>query len=75
MIEEWKKFFKMFPDYKNVIKKVDAKDDLAILVGYAYWSEKYPYDKVIWTAKIVSNLIAEWRVYEDTKENRKKMRL
>jgi hypothetical protein len=40
-------------------------------LGYAYWSEKEPYDPVIWTASIENNLIAEWRVYEDSDENRK----
>ncbi len=42
------------------------------VLGYAYWSEKEPYDPVIWTGKIENNLIAEWRVYEDSAENRKK---
>jgi len=72
MVAGWKQFFEMFPLYKNTFDEIKASENRVYVLGFAYWSEKEPYDPVIWTAKIENNLIAEWRVYEDTGENRKK---
>lgn len=70
MVKSWIKFFQMFPKYKNTFMRVDSKDDLVVIVGFAYWDEKNKYDPAIWTAKIENDLVAEWRIYYDTKENR-----
>lgn len=75
MIKSWKKFFKMFPKYRNTFTRIESQDDLVIIVGYAFWSEKEPHDPVIWTAKIDEDLVAEWSIYDDTEENRKKLGL
>lgn len=75
MVEGWKDFFKMFPMYRNTFNKIEAIDNLVSVLGFAYWSEKEPYDPVIWTAIIENNLIIEWRIYEDSTENRKKFNL
>jgi len=75
MVKGWKGFFKMFPVYRNTFDKIEAIDNLVSVLGFAYWSEKEPYDPVIWTAIIEDNLISEWRIYEDTPENRKKFNL
>ena len=72
MLEGWKQFFEMFALYKNTFDKIMADGDEVFVLGFAYWSEKEPYDPVIWTAKIENNLIAEWWVYEDSDETRKK---
>lgn len=72
MTEGWKQFFEMFPLYKNTFTELKADENRVFVLGYAYWSEKEPYDPVIWTAKIENNLITEWRVYEDSDENRKR---
>ncbi len=72
MVEGWKQFFEMFALYKNTFDKIMADGDRVFALGVAYWSEKEPHDPVIWTAKIENNLIAEWRVYEDSDANRKK---
>ncbi|MCK4251748.1 nuclear transport factor 2 family protein [candidate division WOR-3 bacterium] len=75
MIECWISFFKEFPDYKNTFTRVESQDNLVILIGYAYWSEKNKYDPAIWTATIKNDLVAEWKIYEDTEENRKKLNI
>jgi ketosteroid isomerase-like protein len=72
MVKGWKQFFEMFGLYKNTFNQIMADGDKVFVLGFAYWSEKEPYDPVIWTAKIENNLIAEWRVYEDSDNNRKK---
>jgi len=75
MINGWKEFFISFPEYRNTFEKTAVTDNLVSVLGFAYWSEKYPYDPVIWTAMIEDDLITEWRVYEDSPENRKKFNL
>ena len=75
MVEGWKEFFHMFPEYKNTFEKIKAFDNHVYVLGFAYWSEKEPYDPVIWSALIEGNLIIEWRIYVDTPENRKKFNL
>jgi ketosteroid isomerase-like protein len=72
MSKGWIEFFASFPNYKNTFTRVESRDDTVILVGYAYWSEENKYDPAIWTARIENDLVAEWRIYEDTEDNRKK---
>lgn len=71
MTRGWIEFFKNFPDYRNTFTRVESRNDLVILIGFAYWSEKEKHDPAIWTAKIRDDLVSEWRIYEDTEENRK----
>lgn len=75
MVESWKGFFNMFPRYCNTFNRILAIDNLVAVLGFACWSEKEPYDPVIWTAIIEDNLILEWRLHEDSPENRKKFNL
>lgn len=75
MIKEWLEFFKAHPEYRNVFVRVDSKDDLVILFGYAFWSREKPNDPAIWTARIKNDRVSEWRIYEDTAKNRKKFRI
>jgi ketosteroid isomerase-like protein len=69
----WIDFFNQFPDYNNFFTRVESKDNLVIIIGYAIWSKESSEDHVIWTAKIEDDLVAQWRIYEDTEENRKKL--
>jgi ketosteroid isomerase-like protein len=75
MVEGWKQFFEMFPVYKNTFNQIKADGDRVYVLGFAYWSEKEPYDPVIWTAIVKDDLIAEWRIYEDSTDNRKQFNL
>jgi len=72
MTKGWLDFFNQFPDYKNIFTRVESRDNLVIIIGYAIWSKESSEDHVIWTAKIEDDLVAEWRIYVDTEENRKK---
>ena len=75
MVAGWEQFFDMFPSYKNTFSKIIAAGNRVCALGFAYWTEDEPYDPVIWTATIENDLIAEWRIYEDSFENRKKFDL
>jgi ketosteroid isomerase-like protein len=74
MIKAWVKFFQLFPEYKNTFTRVESKDNLVILIGYAYWDEKNNHDSAIWTAKIENDLVAEWRIYPDTEKSKRILR-
>jgi hypothetical protein len=71
----WTEFFSQFPDYRNIFTRIDSRDDLVIIIGYANWSKEPEEDHVIWTAKVEDDLVAEWRIYEDTEENRKQFNI
>ena len=47
MIENWKQFFEMFPDYRNTFEKMRIHHDHVYIRGFAYWTKMEPYDPVI----------------------------
>jgi predicted SnoaL-like aldol condensation-catalyzing enzyme len=59
VVKGWREFFGMFPRYKNTFTRVESRDNLVIILGFAYWSEKKPYDPVIWTARLVNDLVRD----------------
>lgn len=74
IVNGWKEFFSNFPTYKNYFTRVESRENLVILIGYAKWSKvSSEEDHAIWTAKIENDLVVEWRIYEDTDENRNKL--
>lgn len=70
MTQGWIEFFQNFPEYRNTFSRVESRGDLVILIGYATWSKGAQPDHAIWTATIRDDKVAEWRIYEDTVENR-----
>jgi predicted SnoaL-like aldol condensation-catalyzing enzyme len=75
MIRGWIDFFKSFPDYKNTFERVESQGDLVVLYGYATWNKGADPDHAIWTAVVEDDLVAEWRIYEDTAENKRRFNL
>jgi len=76
MVNGWMEFFENFPTYKNIFTKVESRDNLVILIGYAKWSkDSLKEDHAIWTATIEDDLVVKWQIYSDTKENRKKLKI
>lgn len=75
MIESWKKFFEMVPQYKNIFTHIESRGNLVAMLGYAYWSAEQPHDSAIWIATIVNDLVSEWHIYHDTDANRKAFNL
>jgi predicted SnoaL-like aldol condensation-catalyzing enzyme len=72
MTRGWIDFFKSFPDYKNTFERVASRGNLVVLYGYATWEKGADPDNAIWTAVIENDLVAEWRIYEDTEENKRR---
>ena len=70
MKTSWKEFFSEFPDYQNIFHTVISRDNFVILLGHSECSYEPLDGPAIWTAKIENDLIAEWRIFDDSKENR-----
>ena len=74
-LENWMGFFEIFPDYQNVVDKVDIDGETVVIEGKAKCSDKRIEGPTLWTAKIEEGKIKEWRLYEDTPSNREKLRI
>jgi hypothetical protein len=75
MTSGWKSFFAEFPEYRNTFSRIQSADDLVVVLGYAEWTAGGEPDRVIWTATVRDDLVAEWRVLEDTEANRERFGL
>lgn len=63
MVNGWMEFFEKFPTYKNIFTRVESRDNLVILIGYAKWSkDSLEEDHAIWTATIENDLVAKWQI-------------
>ena len=73
-LQAWRGFFEAFREYKNVFDQVEAKSDTVVILGHSICpNNKELAGPAIWTAKVNGAKLAEWRVYEDTLENRKRL--
>lgn len=70
-LKAWRGFFEQFPDYKNIFTSVTDKDSDVVIRGYSICSDKRLAGLAIWTAKVKDEKLVEWRVYDDTSDNRK----
>jgi ketosteroid isomerase-like protein len=74
-VKGWGEFFKQFPDYINHFSTVASKGNTVLVTGHSTCSDDRLDGPAIWTAKVENDLVAEWRVYLDTPENRKELGL
>jgi ketosteroid isomerase-like protein len=75
LIKGWADFFNQYPDYLNHFSVVESRGDLVLVIGQSTCSFESLDGPALWTAKIENDLVAEWRVYLDTAENRGKLNL
>ena len=71
----WREFFRLFPDYKNIFETVKAKGTFVIMIGHSTCADQRLEGPALWTAKIRDEKVAAWRVYEDTADNRQRLRI
>lgn len=69
-VEAWTGFFAVFLDYRNHFEHVLLLGEGVVIVGHSACSDMRLAGPALWTAKVEGDLIAEWRVYEDTAANR-----
>jgi ketosteroid isomerase-like protein len=72
-LEAWREFFELFPDYRNVFANLEPHNGFVVITGHSICSDKRLNGPALWTAKIKNNKVAEWCVYTDTPENRKRL--
>lgn len=73
MRKGWREFFKKFPDYRNIFTGVKVRNNVVVMIGYSTCSHKQLDGPSIWTAKVRDGHVSEWRVYEDSASNRRKL--
>jgi len=66
----WAVFFAAFPDYQNHFTGYIMGENFVKMVGHSTCSDPRLEGKALWSARIRNNKISEWRVYEDTLDNR-----
>jgi hypothetical protein len=75
-LKDWSTFFKDFPDYKNHFTRIESRDNFVIMVGKSTCSNSdFLNKKALWSAKIENDKLSEWQVYDDTIENRKRLKI
>ena len=75
MVEGWIEFFESYPDYQNHFSIIESRENLVLVIGRSTCSYAPLDGPALWAAKIENDLVAEWRVYLDTPENRAKLNL
>lgn len=73
MILGWFNFFKTYPDYRNNFTHITIQGEKVVMIGFSECSYEPLDGPAIWTATIRDELVAEWKIYEDTPENRKRL--
>ena len=72
-LEAWRGFFISFPDYRNVFDSLAVVNSKVVVVGRSSCSDGRLDGPALWVTKATGDKLAEWRVYEDTPANRRKL--
>lgn len=72
----WQGYFSDYPKYKIHVQHVLMGGDGVAIIGKTTGSHVPPeveeHEMVLWTAEIRDGLVAEWRIYSDIEEAKKK---
>jgi len=72
----WQNYFSSFPKYKIHVQHVLLSGNGVAIIGKTTGSHIPPEveekETVLWTAEIRDGLVAEWRIYSDIEEAKKK---
>ena len=72
----WQGYFSAYPKYKIHVQHVLLSGNGVAIVGKTTGSHVPPEveekETVLWTAEIRDGLVAEWRIYSDIEETKKK---
>ena len=69
----WTGFSDAFPDYRNVSDNLVTEQDIVTVIGQSICSDERLKGPAIWKTKTRGNKVAEWRVYDDTREIRQQL--
>ncbi|MFQ5822383.1 MAG: nuclear transport factor 2 family protein [Candidatus Heimdallarchaeota archaeon] len=72
----WHGYFSSFPQYRIHVQHVLTSGNGVAIIGKTTGSHVPPeveeHETVLWTAEIRDGLVAEWRIYSDIEEAKKK---
>jgi len=72
----WQGYFSAYPKYKIHVQHVLLSGNCVAIIGKTTGSHVPPEveaeETVLWTAEIRDDLVAEWRIYSDIEEAKKK---
>ncbi|TRO46449.1 nuclear transport factor 2 family protein [Candidatus Bathyarchaeota archaeon] len=72
----WEDYFASYPDYKIHVDRIVTGGDGVAIIGRTTGSHVAPnveeYEAVLWTAEIRDGLVAEWRIYTDLEDAKRK---
>ncbi len=72
----WQSYFSSYPKYKIHVQSVSTSGNGVAIIGKTTGShvpsEIEEKETVLWTAEIRGGLVAEWRIYSDIEEVKKK---
>src|SRR5262245_10614967 len=71
----WRGFFDAFPDYRNEFSALYRRGDSVVVFGRSHCSAPGLDGPALWTAVVREGLVAEWRVYEETAEMRRALKM
>jgi hypothetical protein len=71
----WEGFFRQFPDYQNVFEQVVAREGQVAIRGHSICSDVRLHGPALWSAMVAGGKVLEWRVYEDSTGNRRRLGL
>jgi ketosteroid isomerase-like protein len=74
-LDAWRGFFEVFPDYRNVFSTLSARGNVVTIVGHSLCAEPSLAGPALWTATVRDGKVAEWRVFEDTPQARRLLKL
>lgn len=74
-VEAWRGFFAAYPGYRSVFTTVLVDEELVLATGYSEGTDPALDGPAIWVATIHEGLVAQWRVFDDTAENRRRLGL
>jgi ketosteroid isomerase-like protein len=70
----WRGFFAAYSDYRNVWSDVQPIGGVVIATGHSVCSTEPGLEgPAIWAAKTRGERVSEWRIYEDTAANRRRL--
>lgn len=73
-IEAWRSFFDAYPEYRNILEAVSSRGTKVTMVGHSVCPGFSALEgAALWTALATPEGLTEWRVYEDTPQERRRL--
>lgn len=74
--QSWDDYFTSYPDYRIHVERIVSGGDGVAIMGRTTGShvahEVEEHEAVLWTAEIRDGLVAEWRIYTDLEDAKRK---